>query len=174
MKTAIKLVLAILFVSITHYTTAQTFKDETRAATLSGFEDKASQQNFLSNQGTDALITESTVNENAVFISQIGDNNEVNSNTTSNESDINFLQIGNSNLATVDLRSNVIKQSVFQLGNNHSVLDVNVIKNASHNIQVNQTGNNQNLTLFGSNSISEKLKVSMQGQNQTVIVRSFN
>jgi hypothetical protein len=173
MKTAIKIVLAILFVSISHYTAAQTFKNETKDATLSGFKDKAAQQNFLSNQET-VVVTEASLNDNAVFISQIGDGNEVNSNTTSNESEVNFLQIGNSNIATINLRSDVIKESIFQLGNNHSVLDVNVFKNASHNIQVNQSGNNQNLTLFGSNSISEKLKVSMQGQNQTIIVRNFN
>ena len=49
-----------------------------------------------------------------------------------------------------------------------------MFKNASHTIEVNQRGNNQNLTLFGGNSISEKLKVSMQGQNQTIIVRNLN
>lgn len=175
MKTIIKIVLVILFVSISNYTTAQTYKNNTKDATLSGFKNKEAQQNFLLNQETIKTAEAYTVsNENAVFISQIGDNNKISSNTTSNSSDVNFFQVGNSNIATVNIKSDVIKESIFQLGNNHSVLDVNVFKNASHTIEVNQRGNNQNLTLFGGNSISEKLKVSMQGQNQTIIVRNYN
>ncbi len=177
MKTVIKIVLVILFfVGASSTVKAQTFENRNNEnSSLSSIGNEASQQNFLSTQNANAKVGEgSLLSENAVFITQIGDDNEVNSVTSSSESNIRYVQIGNSNIADVNVGSERIDETIFQIGDNNTVFDYNVFKNEGHNIDVRQSGSNQNLTLFGSNSISEKLKVSMQGQNQTIIVRNFN
>ena len=177
MKIAIKIILVILFVGTSSALMAQTFenRNDERASSLSSIGNEASQHNFLSNQNANATAEDGSLfSQNTVFITQIGDNNEVGSVTSSNESNIQYVQIGNYNILDVNVGSERIDESIFQIGNNNTVFDYNVFKNELHDIEVSQSGNNQNLTLFGANSISEKLKVSMQGQNQTIIVRNFN
>jgi len=169
MKTIFKIVLVVALV-FTSNITAQTF-DNNQDTTLSSFDTQSSEDNFLSNSNVNAVNT--TAASNSVFITQVGDSNTIISATTSKDSNVTLIQNGNSNLTVLDLDSNSLKQTVIQSGDNNSFLDYSPFKTEVRNATINQTGNNQNLTMFGSNSLSEKIKVSMKGQSQSIIIRNF-
>lgn len=119
--------------------------------------------------------TLNSISANATRIQQIGDQNNIYSNTRSNSSEISYTQIGRSNDIYNDASSNRIEENVLQVGANHNFTDINSNNSRFHAADVIQYGKNQNLIWLGSqNSISEKMLVSMKGQNQTVIVRNLN
>jgi hypothetical protein len=61
-----------------------------------------------------------------------------------------------------------------QNGNDHSFIDFSPQFSELHQAEINQSGTGQNLTWFGSNSVSEKLQVTMSGSGQSVTIRNFN
>ncbi|WGD33870.1 hypothetical protein [Olleya sp. YS] len=171
MKTIYKFLIVVSILMSGNFITAQTFEATDDATDISGFETQSSQENFLLNQSaTTASVTSS---DNAIFIAQIGDSNNLISNTTSTESNITVIQNGDENLTVLDINSTTLKETVIQNGDNNTFLDYSPFRSNLRNATINQTGNNQNLTMFGSNSLSEKIKISMQGQDQSIIIRNF-
>ena len=171
MKTIFKFIIAVSILISSNVITAQTFEATDNTDAISSFDTQSSQENFLLNQTDTATSFAST--ENSVFIAQIGDNNDIVSITKSFESDINIVQNGNQNVTILDLNSTKLTETVIQKGDNNTFLDYSPFKSDVRNATINQTGNNQNLTMFGSNSLSEKIKISMQGQDQSIIIRNF-
>ena len=151
MQTIFKIFIVVSIFNFGNLARAQTFGAINTANTVSGFDTEASQENFLLNQGVVSKTNLPTTNNN-VIIAQIGDDNSLISTTKSLNSTVTIVQNGNKNEA---------------------VLDYSLDKTNLRNTTINQTGNNQNLTISGSNSLSEKMKVSMQGQNQSIIIRNF-
>lgn len=137
---------------------------------VNGFENTNAENGFLSSQN--AQVSQSA--SSSVFISQVGSGNDITSRTESNSGTINYVQQGNNNNIFVNLKANQLDQTIVQKGTNHSVLNFNSAKLDFHKGEIIQEGNNQSLTWYGGNSISEKLKVKMEGSGQSVIVRSFN
>jgi hypothetical protein len=171
MKTIFKFIIAVSILISSNVITAQTFEATDNTDAISSFDTQSSQENFLLNQTDTATSLAST--ENSVFIAQIGDNNDIVSITKSFESDISIVQNGNQNVTVLDLNSTKLAETVIQKGDNNTFLDYSPFKSDVRNATINQTGNNQNLTMFGSNSLSEKIKISMQGQDQSIIIRNF-
>ncbi|PKG51527.1 hypothetical protein [Olleya sp. 1-3] len=171
MKTIFKFIIAVSILISSNVITAQTFEATDNTDAISSFDTQSSQENFLLNQTDTATSFAST--ENSVFIAQIGDNNDLVSITESFESDISIIQNGNQNVTVLDLNSTKLTETVIQKGDNNTFLDYSPFKSDVRNATINQTGNNQNLTMFGSNSLSEKIKISMQGQDQSIIIRNF-
>ncbi|SFJ25044.1 hypothetical protein [Olleya namhaensis] len=171
MKTIFKFIIAVSILTSSSLITAQTFEATDNTDAISSFDTQSSQENFLLNQTDTATSFAST--ENSVFIAQIGDNNDLVSITESFESDISIIQNGNQNVTVLDLNSTKLTETVIQKGDNNTFLDYSPFKSDVRNATINQTGNNQNLTMFGSNSLSEKIKISMQGQDQSIIIRNF-
>lgn len=149
---------------------SQTYKDATTFD--NGFINTNAENNFLSSQN--ARINQSQGSDNFIFIRQVGNNNKIVSKTTSNSSDIKYYQQGDNNGILVKLAADRIEETILQNGSNNHVLNFNAAKLEFHKGEVIQDGSGQNLTWYGGNSISEKLKVTMQGTGQTVIVRNFN
>ncbi len=125
------------------------------------------------NPQTTNLLTNS-LEDNTVFINQVGENNQVNSYTNASTSSIQVLQNGNQNKVYLDISADTIDELVIQNGNNNTLLDYSTFGVESHELQLIQNGNNQNLIWYGGNSISEKMKITMQGESKTIIVRNFN
>jgi minor curlin subunit len=50
-----------------------------------------------------------------------------------------------------------------QVGQNNSIKDLSIYANNNVNMELTQQGNNQNIQNFGSNSISENMKVIQSG-----------
>jgi len=115
-----------------------------------------------------------STDKNVVFIHQIGDENEIKVKTKSNASDIKLYQRGSQNKIHIDVIAKSIEESISQVGNNNSVLDFSSCGVDQHQLDVSQEGNNQNLTWFGGNSMAEKLKIKMQGESKTIVIRNFN
>ena len=85
-----------------------------------------------------------------------------------------MFQSGYQNNIYLDVNAENIDESITQVGNNNAVIDFSTYGVDQHQLNISQTGNNQNLTWFGGNSIAENMKVTMQGESKTVIVRNFN
>jgi len=164
-----------LFLGVTTTSYAQTtISDEVDALR---FQDSDARLNILSSQNNavnNARTMQSSAQQNTVFISQVGNNNTISSVFNSSNTDISLVQLGDNNGIFSNIKALSIEQDVVQNGNNNTFTSSNYYRTNEHNVQVLQNGNNQNLTYFGQNSISEKLKVSMQGEGQSVIVRNFN
>ena len=110
---------------------------------------------------------------NNVYIVQIGNYNNVTSNTISRNSNINLYQRGNNNNVLLSVAARTINESVIQRGYNHSFINLGLNKVNFHQARAVQIGRNQKLLWVGSNSISEKLMVRMKGNNQRVIIRNL-
>lgn len=172
MESIFKILMVVSIFNLGNLVTAQTFGTLNTANTISGFDTEASQGNFLINQA-EVFKTNLSSENNTVIIAQIGDDNNLNSTTKSLKSTVTIVQNGNGNDAFLELNNKELLENIIQNGNNNAVLDYSLYQSNLRNTEINQTGNNQNLTISGSNSLSEKMKVSMQGQDQTIIIRNF-
>ncbi len=156
-------------------TIAQNYIAEETPAESDSFQTKATALNFLSSQNTPANQNRNLAESSSVFIEQIGNNNTLIANTTSQTSDLNFSQRGDSNSIFLDISvANDIQQDVMQQGNRNQFFNITTNPFGSHSAEVIQNGNNQDVTIYGNNSISDKIKINMQGDDRSVIVRSFN
>lgn len=172
MKIIFKILIAVSIFISGNLVTAQTYTALENSKSLFGFTTQTSHENFLANQVLAQQINLKTDN-NSVYVSQIGDNNDLISITKSLESDVVIIQNGNENNTVIDLNSTNLTQRVVQNGNNNAVLDFGLYNVDVRSATINQTGNNQNLIMSGSNSLSERIQVNMQGQNQSIIIRNF-
>ena len=110
---------------------------------------------------------------NAVFIRQVGNNNKFTSEVKSVYSNISAFQQGNNNEAYVGLEAVGVDELILQRGNNNIFYDIGSGTKFFHRGQGTQTGTNQRLLILGENTLSDRMKINMQGSNQTVIVRNI-
>src|SRR5690606_26080248 len=94
--------------------------------------------------------------------------------TNSRRSDIRIQQSGDYNKLYFFDPSVDLTVTLMQDGNNHNLFYSNPFAVESQNLQVQQQGNNQSVELFGNNSISDKMIIKMQGENQNITIRNFN
>ena len=112
----------------------------------------------------------SITTQNAVFIQQIGDNNQARTTINSSNSNVNLNQNGSDNFIFLDKTANQINQFVSQQGSNNNVIDFNLSTNSSINSNFTQTGNNLNIINIGANSISKDLTINQSGNAGSVII----
>lgn len=103
-------------------------------------------------------------------IKQIGDYNDVTINVKGTSVNVDILQNGDSNQLELDKEANSIKQKVVQDGQNNSIKDLSMYANNNVNMELVQQGNNQNIQNYGTNSISENMKVIQSGNGAAVII----
>ena len=75
--------------------------------------------------------------------------------------------------AYLSLQAVVVDEFLLQRGNNNIFYDIGSDLKLYHGGQVIQNGSNQRLLFLGNNSLSDRMKINMQGNNQTVIVRNI-
>ena len=172
MKKATKFYFITLFLLIGSGMQAQTYTTGANNSGVVNLQSRAAQFSLLSIAATAERAPSTSVN-NAIYIEQIGNNNNVVAETRSLKSTINVFQRGNENEVNLNLTSGVITENVVQRGVNNRFIDLNNKATFSHSATVFQTGRNQNLIMAGNNSISEKMIVNMRGKNQTVFIRNF-
>lgn len=163
-----KLVLLIFIVQASYSQTYKNVDATPRTQVIAG--------NIPVNLIAPELLNPSTNNasvSNSVYIRQVGNNNNFESTLQSLRSNVNVYQYGNNNESYLNLKAVSIKEQVVQLGNNNLFYDIGLGLKLAHDGQVIQNGSNQKLYWIGNNSISDRLRVTMQGNNQTVIVRNF-
>jgi hypothetical protein len=155
----------------------QTFSNSTTSQTASeSFSTQDGRTNFISTQDMQRSVAPltNTQADSAVLIAQIGSNNSTVANATSDNGAVQVVQRGDDNNTFVDVSATELKATVIQSGNNNNYLNFNVFNLEKSETSIIQNGNNQNLIRHGGNALSEKLKVTMQGEGQSVIIRSFN
>ena len=134
-----------------------------------------SNKEFLNKKDLNSVITSNSNNfssYNSIFIRQIGNNNDIVSNSQTTNKSINTLQFGDENKIDLKIKARKIDETVIQIGLSNSFLDLNPNGNYSHKASAIQTGKNQKLILAGNNSISKKMIVNMKGKGQTILIRT--
>ncbi|NCT16974.1 MAG: hypothetical protein COZ75_05285 [Flavobacteriaceae bacterium CG_4_8_14_3_um_filter_34_10] len=176
MKTIIVFLLIIFNVFGLEKIQAQNYIKSSNEEEFESFQNKASTLNFLSSQNSSAIQNRSLVasNSGSIFIEQIGTGNTLVANTRSKINDFTFSQNGESNNIYLDINATTISQSITQIGNKNQFLNITTNLFGLHNAEVVQNGNNQDITLYGNNNLSNKIKIYMQGNDKSVIVRNFN
>lgn len=125
---------------------------------------------------TDFQMAQESVNQavvNNVFITQVGNDNNVNSSIESRDAVVDVVQSGNDNHIAMDLVSPSVRGQILQNGNNNEVFDFSFSPDQPVQFNFSQTGNNHHIESFGSNSIGNKLQVEQTGESKTVIIRNF-
>ena len=133
-----------------------------------------SNKEFLNKKNLNSVITNNNnfSSYNSVFIRQIGNNNDIVSNSQAINKNINLYQYGDENKIDLKIKAKKIDETVIQRGFSNSFLDLNLNGNFSHKNTAIQIGKNQNLILAGNNSISQKMTVNMKGKGQTILIRN--
>lgn len=123
------------------------------------------------------LVTISSVAQEVrsyVYVNQIGDYNSLFSDTNTTQDQSEYNQFGDYNFVDISIRSNMVNQNVNQLGNGNSFENYSYNSFNRHEIGVVQKGDNIDVQVFGSNSISEGMKINVIGNDKSVIVRNYN
>jgi len=133
-----------------------------------------SNKELLNKKNLNSVITNNNnfSSYNSVFIRQIGNNNDIVSNSQAITKNINLYQYGDENKIDLKIKAKKIDEIVIQRGFSNSFLDLNLNGNFSHKTTAIQIGKNQNLLLAGNNSISQKMIVNMKGKGQTILIRN--
>ena len=138
-----------------------------------------SQENTLTeiaiiNQNVDYKLT-ATISQNQTnnaIITQIGNQNHNQNTVIANQSIIQVYQNGHFNLTDIYRVENEVNEYIIQNGNGNSINEMSIGNYNTIDNQYIQNGNNNRITSFGSNSISENLKIQINGNNAAIIVIS--
>jgi len=126
---------------------------------------------ILYSQSDKSFIQNQQLN-NGIFISQIGENNIVNT-EVHGQSSISLNQQGSKNYVELNLEMHSIEGNIHQNGNGNFFY-LNVFNPDDVLIlNIKQEGNNHHFESHGSNSISDNLNFKMTGDSRTIIVRNF-
>ena len=132
-------------------------------------------KNMLPNFSINPAQTGTIVSHsNNIYIDQVGSNNSIRVSTSTESSSIDLVQNGKNNIMRLGFSALTAADVVHQHGDNHYLAAFG--KSPSLNLQrtINQSGYGQNLTIHGSNSLSEKMQLNMKGSASTIIIRNFN
>lgn len=110
---------------------------------------------------------------NALLITQVGINNEAYVNVISSQSDVEVSQFGRDNFTDLSYSGNNIQAKVRQNGENNIVTDYMLFTQDGLKTEITQNGSNLTIFKFGSNSITDGLKINMTGSYKTLVLNSF-
>jgi hypothetical protein len=116
------------------------------------------------------LVFENLIQSGNLYIKQIGKYNDLKINVNAASIEVEVLQNGDNNQIELDKEANSIKQKMAQDGQNNSIKDFSMYTNNNVNTEFIQQGNNQSIQSYGSNSISENMKVIQSGNGAAVII----
>ena len=167
-----RLFIVALFVLFAGFSYAQVLGEEEQSAdqttTVLTTNTELTQATFF--QQTRAAAT------NGIFIRQIGSDNfsrVVTGTSDSGLARVDLLQQGDNNYANIVDSSQEFLKNVVQNGDGNRLYDYSLPSNLSTNFQLIQNGNNLYVEKFGTNSLTEDLKINMTGNARSVIIRSF-
>ncbi|MCW5519265.1 hypothetical protein J1N09_05405 [Aureitalea sp. L0-47] len=165
------LLFALLTFTMVSLTMGQTYKNvEITPRTAVG--SKVQEINLYTSQFLQNSTPQANSVSNDVFVRQIGNNNAFQAELRSAVSNVSAFQFGNNNEAYLDLEAVGIDEQILQRGFNNVFYDIGTSAQLFHSGRVVQNGSNQELYVIGSNSMSDRMKINMRGNNQTVIIRN--
>ncbi|WP_378186907.1 hypothetical protein ACE939_00990 [Aquimarina sp. W85] len=110
----------------------------------------------------------------AVFIKQVGETNTAFIDVLSNSYNIEINQTGTYNHVDIEEAALQISKKITQEGNYNSYIDNSYSNTQFSVMDLSQEGDNLYFEKFGSNSLSDKIKLKMTGTSKTIILRNFN
>ncbi|MFT5964646.1 MAG: adenylate cyclase [Flavobacterium sp.] len=116
------------------------------------------------------IAFDNLIQSGGVNIKQIGSYNSLKIYLKAESVAVSVVQNGTGNQLELEREANSIKQKVVQEGQNNSIKDFSIYTNNNVNIELIQQGNNQSILNYGSNSISENMKVVQSGNGAAVII----
>ncbi len=140
---------------------------------FSAFDSKEKTLQFVSESYLNAkkdIPNKNSVHSTGLNIQQIGNYNDLNINMRGEYVRVEIIQNGDYNNLELDKEANSIKQKILQDGKNNSIKDFAMQSNSNVNMEFLQRGNNQKIESYGSNSISENMKVIQSGNGAAVII----
>lgn len=108
-----------------------------------------------------------------VYIMQQGAFNNASVTTIGADIEISILQNGNRNQATIQTDNVSLNANVLQNGNDNTVISYYFGYDQPVTSEVIQNGNNLTLEKYGVNSYTDRIRVNMEGDSRTVIIRSY-
>lgn len=103
-------------------------------------------------------------------ITQIGNQNWNQNTIIANQSNIQVYQNGQFNATDIYRMENEVNEFIIQNGDNNSIHEMVIGSYNSTTNHLIQNGDNNRITSFGSNSISQDLKIHINGNNTSVII----
>ncbi|MFD0699619.1 hypothetical protein [Myroides pelagicus] len=123
---------------------------------------------------TKGILNQTTINrDNLVAVSQIGQDNVLQPVIGSNGYVLSYTQQGNNNLIDIVAKGEQIKHNIAQYGDQNLLESYN-LSSGQQSLQVIQMGNRQEVLIFGENSMSKDMKISIQGNDKQLLIRNFN
>jgi hypothetical protein len=116
------------------------------------------------------IAFDNLIQSGGVNIKQIGSYNSLKIYLKAESVAVSVVQNGTGNQLELEREANSIKQKVVQEGQNNSIKDFSIYTSNNVNIELIQQGNNQSILNYGSNSISENMKVVQSGNGAAVII----
>lgn len=112
--------------------------------------------------------------DNQIAITQIGDQNRLNTQIQASESNVSYHQLGSYNTIDVVATAKEISQNINQQGDYNHFESYSNNPNAQQSLELMQYGNQQNVSIFGENSLSRDMKIKIEGNDKTLVIRNFN
>lgn len=165
--------LFFLFFFVVFTSLGQTYVDDRQVVNNSNLQTTNSQLNLLVDQNIVNSSNTQFVNQNSVFIEQVGSGNNASVRVASDNSQINIYQDGNLNNTILNLRADRIRENIVQLGNSNRVYDYSIHGAQNHAVDVLQNGNYNTTISAGANGISERMRVNQTGNGSSVFVLHF-
>mgnify|MGYP003453681938 CR=1 FL=1 len=107
---------------------------------------------------------------NSAIITQIGNQNHNQNTVIANQSFIQVYQNGHFNSTDIYRVEAEVNEFILQNGNGNTIHEMSIGNYNTIDNQYIQNGDNNRITSFGSNTISENLKIQINGNNTSVIV----
>lgn len=115
-----------------------------------------------------------TVQGNTVFLTQIGEANNLSVRTSTEASEINVTQNGNSNQASMSYVANTAVANLTQNGNFNQFSDFVNNRNLDVTLDLVQDGDNLTFQRQGANNLTKSIKFRQTEGTPDLIIRSFN
>ncbi|WOI23262.1 hypothetical protein [Nonlabens ulvanivorans] len=166
-----KLFFLLVFTTFTAF--GQTYVDDSQVINTANLQTTNAQLNLASDQNSSATTTTQFVNQNSVFIEQVGTSNNATVSVSSDDSQITIYQNGTLNSTVLNHSADRIRQNIVQIGNSNVVYDYSTISAANHSLDIIQNGNFNTSITAGSNAISENMRINQTGNGRSVFVINF-
>lgn len=131
-------------------------------------------QLLIQNTPKDQLNPVVLQQDNAIAVLQIGQYNTVTTTVQAQTSTLSYNQQGSYNDVDIVATGKDINHRIYQYGDHNSLDTFTLNPTSQQSLELIQRGNNQDVSIFGENSMSKDMKITLEGNDKTLIIRNFN
>lgn len=109
-----------------------------------------------------------------IFITQIGNKNQIAVDAKIDQQDmLDITQIGDRNYVIKHKNVDNLQETVKQFGNMNRIFDYSINPLQNSNTEFVQEGNALNIHKYGTNNLSDNLRIYMSGNYRSITIRNF-